>query len=48
MDANKIESEIFKLIAETSRINTQAKWYPFVVLTGVFGAAIVLVKFGFH
>lgn len=47
MDAatsKKLEAEIAKLIAETNKINAEAKWYPFVVLAGVFGAALAVVK----
>ena len=43
-DEQKIQAEIDKLIAETATIQAESKWYPFVVLAGVFGAALALVK----
>ena len=48
MQPQKIEAEIAKLIAETAKINAEAKWYPFVVLAGVFGAALAVVKLFLH
>ena len=41
---NKMRAEIAKLIAETAKINAEARWYPFVVLAGVVGAALGLFK----
>ncbi|MFL9609785.1 hypothetical protein ACW4YW_01710 [Methylobacillus pratensis] len=43
-DLRKIDAEIAKLIAETSKINAEAKWYPFIAVAGIFGAAIAIVK----
>lgn len=48
MQPQNIEAEIAKLIAETAKINAEAKWYPFVVLAGVFGAALAVVKLLLH
>ena len=50
MDSNdesleKIRAEIGKLIAETGKINAEARWYPLVVVAGIFAAAAALVKF---
>ena len=42
--ARKVDAEIAKLMAETSKINSEARWYPFVVLASVFGAAVAAVK----
>lgn len=42
--ARKVEAEIAKLMAETAKINAEARWYPFVVLASVFGAAMAAVK----
>jgi D-alanine-D-alanine ligase-like ATP-grasp enzyme len=44
LTSRKLEAEISKLMAETMKIQSEAKWYPFVVLAGVFGAAIGIVK----
>lgn len=43
-DLEKIRVEIGKLMAETSKINAEARWYPFVAAGGVFGAAFALAK----
>lgn len=40
----KMRAEIYKLGAETAKINAEAKWYPFVATAAVFGAAIAVVK----
>ena len=40
----KIQAEIAKLMAETSKINAEARWYPFIATAGLFGAAIAVVK----
>lgn len=42
--ARKIDAEIAKLIAETAKINAEARWYPIVVVAGVFAAAISVAK----
>jgi aspartate-semialdehyde dehydrogenase len=44
MEEKKIEAEIAKLMAETMKIQAEAKWYPFVVTSAVFAAAIGVVK----
>ncbi|HGM7334064.1 TPA: hypothetical protein ACKQCJ_000352 [Stenotrophomonas maltophilia] len=44
MDAQKVEAEIAKLIAETSKINAESRWYPFMVGAAFFGAAAAFAK----
>ena len=48
----KIEAEIAKLMAETMKINTEARWYPFIAGAGagaaMLGAALGLVKLIFY
>lgn len=34
----KIHAEIAKLMAETSKLNREAAWYPIVVASGLIGA----------
>jgi len=41
---DKIRAEISKLLAETTKINAEARWYPYVAVAGIFAAAIALVK----
>lgn len=41
----KVIAEAAKLVAEAGRANAQARWYPVIVIGGVFAAAIILVKF---
>ena len=48
MQPQKIEAEIAKLIAETAKINAEAKWYPFVAVAGVFSVALAVVKLFLH
>jgi hypothetical protein len=43
-DRNKIHAEINKLIAETIKINAEARWYPFVATAGLFAAALGFLK----
>ena len=43
-NSRKIDSEIAKLIAETSKINSENRWYPFVVGSGVTLAIVAIVK----
>lgn len=45
---DKIRAEIAKLIAETAKINAEARWYPYVAVAGLFGAALALVKLLSH
>jgi hypothetical protein len=44
LQSRQLEAEIAKLMAETMKIQAEAKWYPFVVTAGIFGAAIGIVK----
>ncbi len=44
MDAQKVEAEIAKLMAETSKINAESRWYPFMVGAAFFGAAAAFAK----
>lgn len=44
IEHDKLQAEIQKLMAETIKIQAEARWYPFVVLAGVFAAAIAVVK----
>ncbi|MDR1274983.1 MAG: hypothetical protein LBL72_01120 [Candidatus Accumulibacter sp.] len=41
----KMRIEIGKIIAETTKLQTESKWHPFVATAAVFGAALALVKF---
>lgn len=45
IEMKKLEAEIAKIMAETMKIQAESKWYPFVVLAGVFGAALAIAKF---
>ncbi|MDX5515117.1 hypothetical protein [Stenotrophomonas sp. RG-453] len=45
--ARKTDAEIAKLIAETAKINAEARWYPMLVCSGIFAAAIGLAKYFF-
>lgn len=38
----KINTEIAKLIAETSKLNRESAWYPIVVATGLIGAVAII------
>ena len=44
---DKIRAEIAKLMAETTKINAELRWYPFVavagVVVGVVSAVVALV-----
>lgn len=49
---DKMRAEIAKLIAETSKINATAHWYPLAVAIGLVGAiagltAIIIKIIGF-
>jgi hypothetical protein len=44
LQSRRLEAGIAKLMAETMKIQAEAKWYPFVVTAGVFGAALGVVK----
>ena len=41
---DQIRATIAKLNAETMKIQAEARWYPFVVLAGVFGIALGIFK----
>jgi hypothetical protein len=43
-ELEKVRAEIGKLMAETAKINAEARWYPFVATAGLFAAAIGFVK----
>lgn len=43
-DLEKIRAEIGKLMAETSKINAEARWHPFVATAGLFAAALEFLK----
>ena len=37
---DKMRAEIAKLIAETAKINTEARWYPLAIGTGLAAALL--------
>ena len=37
--------EIAKLVAETGKINAEARLYPFVASAAIFGGALAIAKF---
>lgn len=41
---DKIRAEIAKMVAETSKINSENRWYPFVVGSGLTLAIVAIVK----
>ncbi|MCV6824181.1 MULTISPECIES: hypothetical protein [Halocynthiibacter] len=41
---DKMRAEIAKLVAETSKINGENRWYPFVVGSGVTLAMVAIAK----
>jgi len=41
---DKIQAEIAKLIAETSKINSENKWYPLIVGASATLAIVAVVK----
>ncbi|MGB0967618.1 MAG: hypothetical protein ACPGUX_05500 [Halocynthiibacter sp.] len=41
---DKMRAEIAKLLAETSKINSENRWYPFVVGSGVTLAMVAIAK----
>ncbi len=45
---DKLRAEIAKLIAETTKINAEARWYPYVAVAGIFGAALAIMKLLSH
>ncbi|MDF0603281.1 hypothetical protein P1J78_21305 [Psychromarinibacter sp. C21-152] len=44
LNLNRMEAEIAKLIAETSKINSENRWYPMVVASGLTLALVAIVK----
>ncbi|MCA0175068.1 MAG: hypothetical protein LCH73_02080 [Proteobacteria bacterium] len=44
MDALKVKVEISKIMAETVKINSEARWYPVMVLAAVVGFGAALAK----
>ena len=40
----KVDAEISKLLAETAKINSENRWYPFVVGSGVTLAIVAIAK----
>jgi hypothetical protein len=40
----KIRAEMLKIIAETSKINTETRWHPLVVTTAFFAAGAAFIK----
>jgi hypothetical protein len=43
-ELEKVRAEIGKLMGETAKINSEARWYPFVATAGLFAAAVGFVK----
>lgn len=41
----KVNAEIVKLIAESGRINAEARWYPLVMVVGIIAALGAVMKF---
>jgi len=44
-DAVKLIAEASKLMAEAGKINAQARWFPVVVVAGLFAVALLVAKF---
>ncbi len=42
--AQKVDAEIAKLIAETAKINAEARFYPLIVAAGFIAAIGTIVK----
>ena len=40
----KVDAEISKLIAETAKINSENRWYPFMVGSGMTLAIVAIAK----
>lgn len=38
-ELRKVDAEIAKLIAEAAKINSESRWYPVLIVTGLFTAA---------
>lgn len=37
-ELRKVDAEIAKLIAESSKLNAETRWYPILIVTGMFAA----------
>jgi len=44
LNEDHLSAQIAKLMAETAKINTEARWYPWVVIAGVFAAALAVAR----
>jgi hypothetical protein len=44
LEITKIEAEIVKMLAETSKINREARWYPLLAVAAIIGAGAALAK----
>ncbi|MDR2172698.1 MAG: hypothetical protein LBE32_00565 [Burkholderiales bacterium] len=44
LELTKIEAEIGKLIAETAKINGEARWYPIMIAAALMGAGAAIAK----
>ncbi|MDR2172939.1 MAG: hypothetical protein LBE32_01850 [Burkholderiales bacterium] len=44
LNSQKIETGIAKLIAETSKINQEVRWYPLIGIIAMVGAGIAAAK----
>lgn len=40
----KVDAEIAKLIAETAKINAEARFYPLIVVGGILAAVATILK----
>ncbi|MDE2000709.1 MAG: hypothetical protein KGI52_17480 [Burkholderiales bacterium] len=48
LDDEKIHAEIMKLIAETGKINAEARWYPLVIATGLVASVATVTGIVLH
>jgi len=44
LDIARIETEIAKMMAETAKINREARWYPLLIASALIGAGAALAK----
>ncbi|MDP8986612.1 MAG: hypothetical protein M3N97_16525 [Pseudomonadota bacterium] len=44
-EIEKLNAETLKLLVESLKLRTESRWYPWVAVTGIFGAAFALVKY---
>jgi hypothetical protein len=40
----RFDAEIGKLLAETAKINAEARYYPYIVVATVIGGIVAIVK----